>query len=192
MRISRRSARRMENLKGFCDFDTAAKLATMEIRYSCAEELVETTLGSREHPVIKPEAVEYLQSLLDTIPQEFHARIILQIEDYQEYDPQLLQEAYHGTARILNSAEKNKNRHKRLLMFIFTIVGLALLMLSVFAKANQWFDFAGKGLSMILVMLTEMVFEVYFEESFIFFTVSRVYRKVLNVGNERLQEIVFK
>lgn len=191
MKISKRSARRMENLTGLCDFDTAEKLATMQIHYSRAEEIVETTIGSADNPVIQEEAIEYLQALLDAIPEEFGVKVILKIDDYQDYDPQVLQEAYHATARILNGGEKNRNHHKKILMAIFVFLGLALLMISVLGKANNWFDFAGKGLSLIFVMLTEMLFEVYFEESFIFFTVSRVYKNVLKAGNERLREVVF-
>lgn len=192
MRISKGSVRRMKNLTGICDFDTAEKLATMHIRYSRAEELLETSVGSKDDPVISEAAMVYLRSLLEAIPEEFDARIVLQIDDYQGYDPQVLEEAYHATARILNRGEKNRNHNKNPLMVFFVFFGLLILLLSVLAKVNKWFDFAGKGLSLVFAMLIEMLFEVYFEESFIFFTVNRLYRNVSKAGNKRLREVVFK
>lgn len=189
MKIDRRTLRRMENLKGLCDFDTKTGMATVRIRYSCAEDIVDTNFGSPESPVIKAEAIDYLEQILDIVPQEFSVKVSMSIEDYQGYDPQILVDSYDTAAETLDYTEKSGKKKKSILMLFFILIGLFFLVISIVAKKNNWFGFGGNGFSMIAVILIEALFEIYYEESFIFFAVTSRYNKLLNKNYGRFKGI---
>ena len=190
MKIDRRTLRRMENLKGLCDFDTETGIAMVHIRYSHADDIVDTSFGSPESPVIKAEAIEYLEQVLDIVPQEFSVRVSMTIEDYQGYDPQILIDSYDSAAETLDYTEKSGKKKKSILMFFFIMIGLFFLVISIIAKKNNWFGFGGNGFSMIAVILIECLFEIYYEESFIFFAVTSRYNKLLNKNYSRFKGLI--
>ena len=65
-----------------------------------------------------------------------------------------------------------------------------ILVISIVAKKNNWFGFGGNGFSMIAVILIEALFEIYYEESFIFFAVTSRYNKLLNKNYSRFKGLI--
>ena len=190
MKVNRRTLRRMQNLKGLCDFDIKTGIAMVHIRYSHADDIVDTNFGSPESPVIKAEAIDYLEQILDIVPQEFSVKVSMSIEDYQGYDPQILIDSYDSAAETLDYTEKNGKKKKSILMLFFILIGLFFLVISIVAKKNNWFGFGGNGFSMIAVILIEALFEIYYEESFIFFAVTSRYNKLLNKNYSRFKGLI--
>lgn len=191
MKVSRRTLRRMENLKGVCEFDTKTGVAVPRIHYGKAEEILDTAMSRKEIPVVRPDAVEYIQQILDGVPQEFDVRISLTIDDCQGYDRQTLLEAYNRAIETMEYTDASENKKKKRRMAFFAVIGLVFLAAAIIANKNNWFGGAGKALSMVAVILIELLFEVYFEESLIFFTVIRGYRKVADKNTERFKGLFF-
>ena len=75
-------------------------------------------------------------------------------------------------------------------MLFFILIGLFFLVISIVAKKNNWFGFGGNGFSMIAVILIEALFEIYYEESFIFFAVTSRYNKLLNKNYSRFKGLI--
>ena len=182
----------MENLKGVCDFDTKAGIATVYIHYDSAEELIDPAVGTHDSPVINEEALNYIQEIVDIVPEDFKVRISLTIDDYQDYDKHVLLDAYHSCMESYVFTEKSPNKKKRILMLLFTILGLSFLALSIAARKNNWFAFGGRSFNIIAVILVEILFDVYFEESLVFFTISRTYQKITGNNSSRLKELVLQ
>ena len=175
----------MENLKGICDFDTETGIATVYVHHDCAEEIINKNIGNIKDPALKSEEIEYLEYLLGVVPEEFNMKVSMTIDDYQGYDPQALIRAYDRALEIKDYSEKSYHKKKKVLMTVFILFGLALLILMTLAQKNGWFAPGGKALNVIMIIIIELLFEVYFEESFIFFTVSKGYQKLLKLDEER-------
>ena len=190
MKVNRRTLRRMQNLKGLCDFDIKTGIAMVHIRYSHADDIVDTNFGSPESPVIKAEAIDYLEQILDIVPQEFSVRVSMTIEDCQGYDPKILIASYDSAAEALEYTDKSRKKKKSIIMFFFILIGLFFLVISIVANKNNWFGFGGSGFSMIAVILIEALFEIYYEESFIFFMVTSRYNRLMNKNYSRFKGVI--
>ncbi|MDO4938404.1 MAG: hypothetical protein Q4E54_00375 [Lachnospiraceae bacterium] len=182
----------MENLKKICDFDTETGIATLHVHYDSVEEIVDSSKGDKDNPWIRDEAIDYINELMSFIPMEFDVRMSVTIDDYQDYDPDNLLEAYETVCRIRGYSEENHNKKKKTIMLCFIPVGLILLFLTVAANKNYLLEYAGPVLKMIAVILLEALFEVYFEEGIVFFTVTQVYRKVISRGDSRFKGIILQ
>ena len=186
MRISRCTRKRMENLKGFCDFDAEKRVASVRAHYSSADEITDPELSRPGCPVVTQEALSYLQSLSDTIPAEFRVRICVVIDDYGKYDRQLMTEAYRAGLESMEYVEKIEKKRMTVLMAVFVPAGFIFLLAALLADKNQWFIFCGPAVSIIIVVMIEFMFEVFFEESAVFFSVTHIYEHVLALHQKRL------
>ena len=176
MIVEKRTVRRMENLRGICDFDTKEGVAAVRIHYLRTEEILDPVLSRKGFPVINDAALSKLDGLLDLVPDEFRVKVVVDVEDCGGYSTDSIKQAYDRAILKADEAEAKSDRKKGTLMILFMVLGLVLLFAAVKAQQEGWFSFGGRALSMIFVVFIDVLFEVYFEEGIAFFTVSRGYR----------------
>lgn len=175
MVLSRRTVRRMDNIKEFCDFDTEKKTATVHLKFKSAEEIISGRLSTPESPVVKAEVPEMLEGYLEFVPGEFKVNFNIEIEDYMGYDSGKLEEAFNNTMEVRDYRAKSGYSSKRSKMAVFVVVGLIMLLFVIFNSRYKWFAEAGLPFSATIAFVLELMFELYFEEGLTHFVVSKIY-----------------
>lgn len=177
MVLSRRTVKRMDNIKGFCDFDTEEKTATVHLKFKSVEEIIESRLSTADAPIVSTEATEMLERYLEFVPNEFKVNFSIEIEDYMGYDSEKLKEAFNNTIEVSEYRAQSGHSSKQSRMAIFVVVGLIMLMFMFFNSKYKWFSEAGLPISATIAFVLELMFELYFEEGMSHFVVSKLYDK---------------
>lgn len=177
MILSRRTRRHISNVSDFCDFDTINETATLHLRFSDVQEIIDSRLSTAKVPVISESAVEMLEEYIEYIPKEFKVNFQIEIEDCGGYDLKNLEASFNKTVKIRDSRDKTGYKQNQSKMGIFVAVGLILLLFVIFNSRFKWFASAGLPLSATIAFCMELLFEVYFEEGLTHFVVTKVYER---------------
>lgn len=169
MRISKRTLRRMDNVSDFCDIDTENNVATLHLHFDSAEEIINKNQSTPVHPVISTETIERMSHNMCIIPGEFDVAYVITIDDYQGYNPNQLLHAYKTGLESRYYRIDKEDKSAQLAWLIIAIIGLAILFLMVAGKHYDWFGVASSIAAMFMVGVLEMFFQVFFQESFIFY-----------------------
>lgn len=191
MELSRRALRRMEITSRFCSYDTVRAVATIRVRFRTADEIVDEALSRPGRPVIRTDAVEILQDAVDLVPKEFSVDFEIAIEDCRGHDPGTIQDAYRAAAEALDLRKEAVKRSKTTRMIAFGLIGVVLMMVVILNRRFGWFEYTGPVYKMVIAYFLDLLFEVYFEECGIFFTISKIYgtvkkRRLKRLGSVRI------
>lgn len=182
MVFSKRTSRRMDNIRDFCDFDPKSMTATLHLQFQSAEEIIDSRLSTVNAPVVSADAVELLEAYLEYVPQEFKVDYQLEIRDCKCYDPQKLEASFIKTMEIRQCSERACSKGKQSKMGVFVIVGLIMLLVVYVNSKFKWFAFAGLPVSAVIAFVLELIFELYFEEGMTYFAVSKLYDRFGETG----------
>lgn len=175
MILSRRTYKRMDNIRDFCDFDTTNGTATLHLRYRSVEEVIDGRLSTVGAPVVSAGAIEMLEEYLEYVPKEFKVNFQIEIADYRGYNPEELEISYKKTMEAGDFKEKTGLNKKQSKMRVFVVVGLIMLLFVIFNSRYKWFAAVGLPLSATIAFVLELFFELYFEEGMTHFVVTQLY-----------------
>ena len=177
-------------MQSFCDFDMNNAVATMHIHFKTVSELLNMNLSSFEKPVVNEEAIDILKNAVDMVPRKFKVDFIIHIDDYQNYDAESVLTAFQSAMETYKFRNKVKNKTKKSKMSVFLVVGLLILCIYVCDSHYRWFSSAGPVFSVIIAFLIELMFEVYFEDGSVYFTVNQIYRRHEGDNRRRFGKII--
>lgn len=181
MVLSRRTMRRMDNIKHFCDFDMEEGSATLHLNFQSVDEIIDGRLSTEKEPYVSLEAIGMLEEYLEFIPKEFKVDFQIKISDCKGYDCQKLEEAFKKTMDIRDYNESTGSEKQKSKMGVFVVVGLIFLLFVIFNSRYAWFNSVGLPLSAGIAFVLELAFELYFESGMTHFAVTKLYDKF---GNE--------
>ncbi len=177
MVLSKRTLKRMENLKDVCTFDTVNEVATLNIHFSDISEIFDERLNSENRLIINEETLELLDNGLEIIPDEFRVNYDVSIDNCKDIDAKTIEDAFKQAIDNRNYKKSVGKMHKRSVMCIFVVIGLIFLVISKVAAQNNMFEWVGLSFSAIIAFVLELIFEVYFDEGVTHFVITRIYEK---------------
>lgn len=175
MVLSRRTLRRMDNIKDFCDFDTTNKIATLKLNFKSVWELIDERLSSIDEPVAVANAAEIFEQYLEYVPKEFKVNFQITFSDYSGYDPKKIEASIEKSMEVRDYRQKMNYGIKQSKMSAFVVVGLIMLLFCIFNSRYKWFAFVGLPFSATIAFVIELFFELYFEEGMSYFVVTGIY-----------------
>ena len=174
MILSKRTLKRIKNIKEICTFDMKNKTATLTLRFQNINEIIDQRMGSIEDPVICAEAVKALENGLDIVPREFKVNFEITIADYQSYNPQTIQHAYLEAIERRKYKRQIFGKRERSRMGRFFALGLFLLLPVFFSTKYSWFTFFGVKISVLIAFILEIAADLLLEEGLVYFLVTRI------------------
>lgn len=134
-----KSNRQLELLKKHYDIDEINKIATINLRYEKATDILVEDLGKNEHPQFEWEVLDRVNQVIDTLPYGYKVNIEFSVEDFQEYSPETIMESFNDELE-LNSFGVRKSRTKTwLIAASLVITGIVLLIFMFLGSSLGWF-----------------------------------------------------
>ena len=178
MVLSRRTLKRMENIGNVCSFDTKKEVATLNMHFADASELIDERMSNEKKIIISPEAMDIIYDGLELVPTEFCVNYNISVDDCRGYDVKTVEKAFKQAIADNQYKKKIKKAQKHSVMSVFLVLGLALLLVISYLTVNNFFIWAGFSFPAIIAFFLELLFEVYFEEGISYFVVTRIYEKI--------------
>ena len=175
MVLSRRTMKWIQNLERFCDVDYKKAVVTMRLHFQSVSEVTDANRSDGDNLVISTEIIQLFENNCKKVPNKFKVDFQITFEDYQGYDPEVVRSSLLNAMDIQKYRKHSIKKKKQSKMGIFLVVGTFLMLLVVLNEKNNWFAFSGITMSMILSCMLEMMFELYFEEGALYFTISKIY-----------------
>lgn len=133
------SNRQIELLKKHYDIDEVNKIATINLRYEKATDVLVEDLGKNENPQFEWEVLERINNVINTLPMKYKINIEFSVDDYQEYKPETIIESFNDELE-LNSFGVRKSRTKTwITAATLVITGVILLIFMVLGSSLGWF-----------------------------------------------------
>ena len=189
MILSKRTLRQIHNLESACDFDMENAAATINIHFGSVSEIIDDRLSKPTDPVISSDVIKIIDDKKDIIPKEFKVNYLIKIEDLQGYDPATLEASFLRTVNTIKFREKTAKKTKRSRMTAFAVIGIILLIPLILMDKFHWFASYGKVASITIAFFLEFIFEMYFEDGIVYFTISRIYEKAGENNRNRINNI---
>ena len=139
MELSKRTLHQINNLRELYDFDMESRIVTVPLHYETPDDLVDEHLSRPNKPVISDEALEYLMSIIKTVPKEFAVDFSLQVDDCGDYDQEQLLLAIRTTIENTFFYHDDSKKHGNVLAVIFIILGILVLAFEYIALHYEWF-----------------------------------------------------
>ena len=139
VKINKRTVRQISKLRSKFDFDLEHMTATIPLHFDTVDEIIDIHLSKPNKPVVSRERLEDLLGITREIPDIFSVDFTLTVNDYGDYDSNLLLQA------IRDSIESNyyfydENRKKdNILAVFFLIIGIISLLLEYIGGDLGWF-----------------------------------------------------
>lgn len=189
MILSKRTLKRIKNIKEICAFDMKNKTATLTLRFQNIDEIIDTRIGSIEDPVICAEAIKALENGLDIVPREFKVNFEIMIADYQSYDPQIIKHAYLEAIERRKYKRRIFGKRERSRIVRFFALGLFLLLPAILSARYGWFTFFGVNISVLIAFMLEIAADFLLEEGFAYFIITRIADKFSLSNRQRIGTI---
>lgn len=189
MTLNKRTLKRMENLKEICDFDIKNEIATLKLDCDTVFDIIDPNISTIEYPVINKEAIQILEDYLDVVPKEFKVNFQITIKDYKEYKPDTILHAYHSALNTKTYRQKTFKKALNSRMTRFLLMGLILAIPFIFNEKYNFFRSYGTVVSTLIAFFLEFIFELFFEEGFVYFVVTRCFRKLRQNNRQRIGNI---
>ena len=192
MKISRQSLHRMQNISKYCHFDLEKGVATISLFYKSADEIIDQSRSSLSRPVVSDSSIEKLGQVLKHVPPEFKVAFDISVEDYQDYNPQVLLSAYQHAFEDYHFSRDENQKSSKVLWVIIAILGIFLVAIKVINSQNPWFGGIGSLSTLFFVAFIEIFSQIFFQESFVFYTISQSDVHVFKTKFKRLHELRIK
>lgn len=159
-------------LNKYYDVDAKEKVVTFHLCYENRDELLTKTFKDK-YRFSKDVIYEIYSQLNKDIPKAYKLNMDINIKEKTE--SQMIVESFYDELGFIDYQNKNKNRHKYLIVALLFLFGLILLVFNIYATNNDVFNFQvfGNMLSWIIdtlacVLVWEaftFVFLLYYEDN---------------------------
>lgn len=173
MKLTRQALRFINNNKSCCKLDPDTGILTFSLHYKSADQIIDAKLSTIDSPVISEEAISRLTGIVESIPGEFEVDFDIIIDDMMGYNPSILIEKYLASLHIINNKLNERKRSACFFWGKLLIIGIIVIALHAIAKKYNWYGPAQLFSTMVVVGLVDIFSEIFFEESFIFFFITR-------------------
>lgn len=130
-------------LKKYYQVDEENKIITINVHYDKASDFLNTSIGNNNNPIIRDEALENVNSIIQSIPVIYKVKINFDIKDYENYDPKNIIQSFNDTLELNQYTSRRLRQRKNLIAATLILVGVILLCFMVIGKNKTWF---GEGI----------------------------------------------
>ena len=120
----------VELLKKRFGLDEDNKVFDIRLKLDNLDQLIDKSISTEKNPVLNEDADGFLLHYLRDIPSGYKCNMTLQIADYQGYSQEAVMDAFKDSLNLNLIRFKKEDKRKKLLVFIMTIAGLILVVLS--------------------------------------------------------------
>lgn len=124
----------------YYEVDDEEKVIKMVLHYKNASELLEEDISTIEKPQIKRSILERIAELVKNVPEPYRVDVALEIKDYEQYRSEALMEAVRDAVEFSRIGSEKKIKRNWVTASIFSLIGVLILVLSVFLGVNEWFS----------------------------------------------------
>lgn len=144
------SKRRIELLKKYYPIDEDNKVITVKLYYEHANELLDYSLGEDGCEMFKDEFLTKLSSIFEKIPLGYKADVILEIKDYDSYNPELIMDKFNDFIELNSYNAVRRKKRNQLLSAILILIGISILVFNHFFVKEEIYGVQGSLESIIL------------------------------------------
>lgn len=130
-------------LKKYYQVDEENKIVTINVYYDKASDFLNTSIGNVDNPIIRDDALENVNSIIQSIPVVYKVKINFDIKDYENYDPKNIIQSFNDTLELNQYTSRRLRQRKNLIAATLILVGVILLCFMVIGKNKTWF---GEGI----------------------------------------------
>lgn len=130
-------------LKKYYQVDEENKIITINVHYDKASDFLNTSIGNNNNPIIRDEALENVNNIIQSIPVVYKVRINFDIKDYENYNPKNIIQSFNDTLELNQYTSRRLRQRKNLIAATLILVGVILLCFMVIGKNKIWF---GEGI----------------------------------------------
>ncbi|MCQ2751528.1 MAG: hypothetical protein MJ189_00230 [Coriobacteriales bacterium] len=188
-RFKKRTLRAMQIASDYCDFDLENRIATITVRFDSAQELYQHNQKRGDTCAPSQELVDLLHNVSKKIPKEFDIGFNLQIKDMQGKSKEDLQEVCKKAYAIKSFSTVQDNKNLKWFWITAAIFGFLIIVIKVILRQNQVFGPVDAAFSVACISFIEILSELYFEESVIFFFIHRSRLNIFKEKHERIRTI---
>lgn len=133
------NTRQLLLLKKYYEVDEDNKIVTVDIHYDKASDFLNTNVGNIENPIIRDDALENVNNIIQNIPVAFKVKINFNIKDYEGYDSKNIIQSFNDTLELNQYTSRRNRQKKNLIAASLILVGVILLCFMVIGKNLNWF-----------------------------------------------------
>lgn len=130
-------------LKKYYQVDEENKIVTINVHYDKASDFLNTNIGNNDNPIIRDDALENVNNIIQSIPVIYKVKINFDIKDYENYDPKNIIQSFNDTLELNQYTSRRFRQRKNLIAATLILVGVILLCFMVIGKNKTWF---GEGI----------------------------------------------
>lgn len=130
-------------LKKYYQVDEENKIVTINVHYDKASDFLNTSIGNIENPIIRDDALENVNNIIQSIPVVYKVKINFDIKDYENYDPKNIIQSFNDTLELNQYTSRRLRQRKNLIAATLILIGVILLCFMVIGKNKIWF---GEGI----------------------------------------------
>lgn len=131
------SKRRIELLKKYYPVDEINKIITFKLYYDHANELLDYTVGETGCEMFKDEFLAKLSSIFEKIPVGYKADVILEINDYDSYDPEIIMDKFNDLIELNSYNVVRRTKRNQVLSAILILIGITILIFNHFFAKEE-------------------------------------------------------
>lgn len=129
--------RQIELLEKYYEVDKEKKEVTINFHYDKASNLLVDFGGKTT--LFNNEVITKIKEAIDKFPVFFKIKINLYIDDYEGFDPNLINEKFKDTLELTQYKARKEKSFKWLISTLLILAGVILLFLNIVGQANNWF-----------------------------------------------------
>ena len=122
--------RRIELLKKYYPVDEINKIITFKLYYDHASDLLDYNVGEESCEMFKEEFLTKLHSIFEKIPVGYKADVVLEIKDYDVYDPKSIMERFNDLIELNSYNVVRRSKKNQVLSAILVLVGITILVIN--------------------------------------------------------------
>ena len=123
-------------LKKYYDVDEEERTVRIPLIFDHAEDLIDLGVERKENYPIKNEAMVDIVEKIKTIPPAFKIKLELKINDYGDYDPELLFDSVNDYLELNHYSIIREKKFFFIQAVILLAIGISILVFNGFAKAS--------------------------------------------------------
>ncbi len=135
--LSTKIQRQIEILQKYYDIDLENRIITLELNYDHVSELFEDSLVSTKIPKFNSQILKRVSEIMDSFPLEFDIDLKLKINDYGEYQPEMILNSFKDALEMFHYSMHREKSGRLLTAVILTLVSVAILFFRQFALATS-------------------------------------------------------
>lgn len=137
--------RQLELLEKYYSLDREKKVMNLTLHYEKASDMLNVNVSNNGRCKFNSDTLELIDEVISNSPNGYKINVEFVIDDYEEYDPNILIESFNDTLEIAQYSSRKQRTWKEFTSAVLILVGVLLLLFKVIGENNKWFGEGVQG-----------------------------------------------